>query len=81
MPTLVNWALDSPPVSVFEILDFYEHLSLLVKKGHLDVYDVWHTFYEWAQPVYVDMQQLIESPDSDYAGALQRPETADAADG
>jgi hypothetical protein len=64
---LQTWELDSPPVSAFEILDFYEHLALLVKKGHLDIYDVWHTFYEWAQPVYVDMQALIESPDSMYA--------------
>jgi hypothetical protein len=66
-PKLQAWELDSPPVSVFEILDFYEHLALLVKKGHLELYDVWHTFYEWAQPVYVDMQLLIESPDSMYA--------------
>jgi hypothetical protein len=65
--TLQVWELDSPPVSAFEILDFYEHLALLVKKGHLDIYDVWHTFYEWAQPVYVDMQAMIESPDSMYA--------------
>src|ERR1700678_4305564 len=64
---LQAWELDSPPVSAFEILDFYEHLALLVKKGHLDIYDVWHTFYEWAQPVYVDMQAMIESPDSMYA--------------
>lgn len=63
---LREWELHNPPVSAFEVLDFYEHLSLLVKKGHLDVYDVWHTFYEWAQPVYVDMQPLIESPDSMY---------------
>ncbi len=63
---LVPWELDSPPVSAFEILDFYEHLSLLVKKGHLNIYDVWHTFYEWAQPVYVDMQPLIESEESSY---------------
>ncbi len=66
-PVLKPWDLDAPPVSVFEVLDFYEHLSLLVNKGHLDVYDVWHTFYEWAQPVYVDLQSLIESPDSAYA--------------
>ena len=65
--TLNAWELDSPPVSAFEVLDFYEHLALLVKKGHLDLYDVWHTFYEWAQPVYVDMQPLIESGDSMYA--------------
>jgi hypothetical protein len=61
------WELEQPPVTVFEVLDFYEHLALLVKKGHLELYDVWHTFYEWAQPVYVDMQPLIESPESMYA--------------
>ena len=66
-PALLAWEIDAPPISVFEVLDFYEHLSLLVKKGHLDLYDVWHTFYEWAQPVYVDMQALIESTDSMYA--------------
>jgi hypothetical protein len=59
--------VDDPPVVAFGVLDFYEHLALLVKKGHLDVYDVWHTFYEWAQPVYVDMQPLIESDESPYA--------------
>jgi hypothetical protein len=64
---LKPWTLEEPPVTAFEVLDFYEHLSLLVKKGHLDVYDVWHTFYEWAQPVYVDMQPLIESEDSPYS--------------
>ncbi len=64
---LRTWDVDDPPVSAFEVLDFYEHLSLLVKKGHLDVYDVWHTFYEWAQPVYVDMQAMIESDDSPFA--------------
>ena len=66
-PVLVAWDLQAPPVSSFEVLDFYEHLALLVKKGHLDLYDVWHTFYEWAQPVYVDMQGLIESEESLYA--------------
>jgi hypothetical protein len=64
---LKPWTLEEPPVSAFEVLDFYEHLSLLVKKGHLNLYDVWHTFYEWAQPVYVDMQPLIESEDSPYS--------------
>lgn len=63
---LARWDVDDPPVSAFEVLDFYEHLALLVKKGHLDLYDVWHTFYEWAQPVYVDLQSLIEGPESPY---------------
>ena len=61
------WTVNDPPVSAFEVLDFYEHLALLVKKGHLELYDVWHTFYEWAQPVYVDMQPLIEDEESPFA--------------
>lgn len=64
---LREWELDQPPVTVFEVLDFYEHLALLAKKGHLDLYDIWHTFYEWAQPVYLDMQPLIEAPESMYS--------------
>ncbi len=64
---LRKWELEEPPVTAFEVLDFYEHIGLLVKKGHLDVYDVWHTFYEWAQPVYVDLQQVIEAEESAYA--------------
>ncbi len=64
---LCAWDLEAPPVAAFEILDFYEHLALLVKKGHLALYDVWHTFYEWAQPVYIDMQPLIENAESMYA--------------
>lgn len=65
--SLRGWDLEEPPVSAFEVLDFYEHVGLLVKKGHLEIYDCWHTFYEWAQPVYVDMQPLIEAPESAYA--------------
>jgi hypothetical protein len=64
---LIPWSIDEPPVVAFEVLDFYEHLGLLVKKGHLDLYDVWHTFYEWAQPVYVDLRPLIEGQRSPYA--------------
>jgi hypothetical protein len=56
-----------PPLSVFEVLDFYEHLGLLIKKNHIDVYDVWHTFYEWLQPVYSDVRTLIEDENNEWA--------------
>ena len=58
---------EDPPIPALEVLDFYEHLALLVKKGHLELYDVWHTFYEWAQPVYIDLQPMIESEDGPFA--------------
>lgn len=61
------WDANEPPVTAFEVLDFYDHLGLLVREGHLDVYDVWHTFYEWAQPVYVDLRPLIEDEKSNSA--------------
>lgn len=63
---LVAWDKEAPPASALEVLDFYDHVGLLVKKGHLEVYDVWHTFYEWAQPVYVDLRALIEDEDSQF---------------
>lgn len=63
---LLPLEIDDPPVTAFEVLDFYDHLGLLVVKGHLDLFDVWHTFYEWAQPVYVDLKPMIEGKDSPY---------------
>jgi len=56
-----------PPLAAFEVLDFYEHLGLLVKKRHLELYDVWHTFYEWVQPVYADMRKALEDPENEWA--------------
>ncbi len=64
---LAQWNKQEPPVSALQVLDFYDHIGLLVKKGHLEMYDVWHTFYEWAQPVYVDLRPLIEDEDSPFA--------------
>jgi hypothetical protein len=64
---LAAWDKETPPASALEVLDFYDHVGLLVKKGHLEVYDVWHTFYEWAQPVYVDLRPLIEDEDSQFS--------------
>ena len=63
---LFPWSVEDPPIEAFEVLDFYDHLGLLVRKGHLEVFDVWHTFYEWAQPVYVDLRPLAEDESSEY---------------
>ncbi len=64
---LIRLDVDAPPASALEVLDFYDHVGLLVKKGHLELYDVWHTFYEWAQPVYADLRPLIEDEDSPFS--------------
>ena len=65
--SLIPFNPEEPPVSVFAVLDFYEHLGLLVKKGHLELYDVWHTFYEWIQPVYADMSPSLNTHGTDWA--------------
>ena len=64
---LVAMDLEAPPASALEVLDFYDHIGLLVKKGHLELYDVWHTFYEYAQPVYVDLRLLVEDNESPFS--------------
>ncbi len=56
--------VDTPPASAFEVLDFYEHLALLEKRGHLDLYDIWHTFYEWLLPTYTDLLPIMEDDTS-----------------
>ncbi len=72
---LLALSADDPPTAAFEVLDFYEHLGLLVKKSHLELYDVWHTFYEWIQPVYADLRSILEDKSnswSDHYSDLRR---------
>ena len=52
--------VDDPPASMYESLNFFEHVGLLVKLGHLRARDVWHTFAYWAVPLYYDSRRLIE---------------------
>jgi len=47
------------PIELQEILDFFEHLAFLVRRGHLGTYDVWHTFATWIGPVYWDSREYI----------------------
>lgn len=53
--------LDNAPNSAYETLNYFEHLGLLVRKGHLDAFDVWHSFDCSAMPIYYDLRPLIES--------------------
>jgi len=50
---------DDPPASLYEILNFFEHLGFLVRLEHLRKRDVWHTFAYWAVPVYLDAREVI----------------------
>jgi len=52
--------VDDPPTSAYEVLNFFEHIAFLVEKGHLNIYDVWHSFGYWARATYYDFRSLIE---------------------
>lgn len=42
------------------ILNFFETIGLLVKRGYLDPHDVWSMFSYWMFSVYADSRDLIE---------------------
>ena len=55
---LVKLDLDDTPNSAYKILNYFEHLSLLVRKGHLAAFDVWHSFDCSAMPIYYNLRPL-----------------------
>jgi hypothetical protein len=56
---------DNPLPCLYEILDFFEHIGLLVKRGHLDGVDVWDSFSYWMFNIFADARSLIEQERKD----------------
>ncbi|MGB9198924.1 MAG: hypothetical protein WCB53_18530 [Terriglobales bacterium] len=56
---------DDAPSEMYRVLDVFEHLGFLVRKGHLRDYDVWHSFGAWAIPIYYDCRRVIEYEQAD----------------
>ena len=48
-----------------DMLGFFEHVSLLEKRGYLDKYDVWDEFSNSMFPIYADARSFIESQQKD----------------
>jgi len=51
---------DTAPQCLFDVLDFFEHIGLLVKRGYLSRDDVWDTFSYWMFNIFADARSLIE---------------------
>jgi hypothetical protein len=66
---LRNLDAEYPPTNSYEILNFFEHIAFLVDKGHLDMYDVWHSFDYWATAYYFDLRSVIEVEQRDDASS------------
>ena len=52
---------DNAPYEMSDVLGFYEHMSLLEKRGYLDKYDVWDEFSDLMFPIYADARPYIDS--------------------
>ena len=48
------------PTVIWSIVDFFETIGMLVRRGYLDEYDVWHSFAFWIFNVYADVRDAIE---------------------
>lgn len=48
-----------PPYGAYEILDFFEHVALLVREKNLSAFGVWHTFGTWIGAVWSDFKTVV----------------------
>lgn len=48
------------PDEWLRLLDFFETIGLLVRRGYLDVHDVWSMFSYWMFSIYADFRDDIE---------------------
>jgi len=48
------------PDEALRLLDFFETIGLLVRRGYLDESDVWSTFSYWMFNIYADFRNDIE---------------------
>lgn len=57
--TLCEVDPSDPPHQAYEILDFFEHVALLVKHGNISNFQVWHTFGPWIAPTWSDLKTVV----------------------
>jgi hypothetical protein len=52
--------VDDPPEAMYDVLNFFEHVSLLANNGYLDKKMVWNEFGFWMFNVYADSRPQID---------------------
>lgn len=67
MACYTNIKVKNPDVEVEDVLDFFDEIAFLVKKGALNKEMVWHEFYHWirlymqSSEKYITERRLKES--------------------
>jgi hypothetical protein len=56
---LAHLATKDPGVAVEDVLDFFDDVAFMVKKGALDEEMMWHAFYHWVRVYYQASEQDI----------------------
>lgn len=56
---------DNPPDEMYDVLNFFEHISLLANRGYLDKTDVWSEFGYWMFNFYADARPVIDNEQKD----------------
>jgi hypothetical protein len=54
-----------PPYGAYEILDFFEHVALLVREKNLTPFGVWHSFGPWIGAVWSDFKTVVAVEQTD----------------
>lgn len=55
----------NPPIEIYEILNYFDYLGLLHKRGYLDANDVWEVFGYWMDNFYADSLPVIKQEQKD----------------
>jgi hypothetical protein len=78
--------IDDPP-ELDNVLNFFETIGLLVKRGYLDAHDVWSSFSYWIFCIFADGRETIEQEQkedptyySDFTGLVEKLEGIEKAE-
>lgn len=75
------------PPELDNILNFFETIGMLVKRGYLDEHDVWSSFSYWMFNIFADARESIEQEQkedptfySDFSALMKRMSNIEAAE-
>lgn len=59
--TMIDLDSENPPAEAYDVLNFFENIGLLTRKGFLDKNDVSEEFGDWMFAYYSDLRPFLDS--------------------